>query len=151
MCRWRNSGFTLIELLIVIGIIVLLVAIALPAMQFAREAARRAECANKLKQFGVAFHAYHSDYGTLPPGHIQYRWPPTTLPPNQRTPWLPMLLAHLGEEALHNAYNFDLGLVGHNVEGLKANHTVQLTRLEIMLCPSDSVSTQLDTAWGPPR
>ncbi len=64
----RRSGFTLIELLVVIAIIAILIALLLPAIQQAREAARRTECKNKLKQFGIALHNYHDTHKHFPPG-----------------------------------------------------------------------------------
>lgn len=65
-----NRGFTLIELLVVIAIIAVLIALLLPAVQMAREAARRASCQNKLKQLGVAMHNHHSTYQCFPPGYL---------------------------------------------------------------------------------
>ncbi|MEZ6126391.1 MAG: DUF1559 domain-containing protein [Planctomycetaceae bacterium] len=69
----QKRGFTLIELLVVIAIIAILIALLLPAVQQAREAARRTQCKNNLKQLGLAFHNYHDIYNTFPPAYVDLR------------------------------------------------------------------------------
>jgi prepilin-type N-terminal cleavage/methylation domain-containing protein len=99
-----GRGFTLIELLVVIAIIAILVALLLPAVQQAREAARRAHCRNNLKQMGIALHDYHEIHKTLPPGVV-------TDSNDLRDGWhsgLTLLLPHLEEQTIHNQFDFNL-------------------------------------------
>ena len=94
MARHNPRGFTLIELLVVIAIIGVLIALLLPAVQAAREAARRAQCANNLKQIGLALHNYHDAHGVLPPGYVYqpgyatggFGWASMILPYMEQTP-----------------------------------------------------------------
>ena len=152
----RTRGFTLIELLVVIAIIAVLIALLLPAVQAAREAARRIQCVNNMKQLGLAIHNYVSAQGSLPPGRIWAPKSPGNFPSifagAQNTPWFVMLLPQFEQQALSNAFNFSLGSEGipsNPVAGLVANNTVAATRLSMFLCPSDQSQTfQIPTAYA---
>src|SRR6187431_1964574 len=91
----KRRGFTLIELLVVIAIIAVLIGLLLPAVQAAREAARRAQCVNNLKQIGLAMHNYHDQQGTLPPGTKGCCY----------GTWLSFILPHIEQMSMLNSYN----------------------------------------------
>src|SRR6516164_6961000 len=92
----RRSGFTLVELLVVIAIIGVLIALLLPAVQAAREAARRAQCVNNLKQIGLAMHNYLSAIGQFPPGRVNV-WGAYA-----------QMLPYLNQRPIFDAFNFNL-------------------------------------------
>jgi prepilin-type N-terminal cleavage/methylation domain-containing protein/prepilin-type processing-associated H-X9-DG protein len=122
----KRGGFTLIELLVVIAIIAVLIALLLPAVQMAREAARRSQCNNHLKQLGLALHNYHDTYHVLPWGQGPLGW----------NDWsaFPFLLPYLDQAVLYNTLNFDAGFAN---PGVPQNTTGFRTKLEVLLCPSD--------------
>lgn len=94
--RIRNQGFTLIELLVVIAIIAVLIALLLPAVQQAREAARRTQCRNNLKQWGLALHNYHETANTFPMGANVAQWL-----------WRAALLPYIDQATVYNRINFN--------------------------------------------
>src|SRR5271168_825598 len=103
---WRKrAGFTLIELLVVIAIIAVLIALLLPAVQAAREAARRIQCVNNLKQIGIALHGYHDSYDTFPSGGwISLPSQPQTI--NMNIGWSAVVLPWLEQNAVYGGLNF---------------------------------------------
>lgn len=120
--RVRVAGFTLIELLVVIAIIAVLIALLLPAVQQAREAARRMSCRNNLKQIGLAIHNYESAFGVLPPRRI--------LTSGNVRGWGPSILPYLDQGNLQAIYRFDKNFYDPE------NTTVIQTPLSIFMCPS---------------
>jgi prepilin-type N-terminal cleavage/methylation domain-containing protein/prepilin-type processing-associated H-X9-DG protein len=141
MTRHRR-GFTLIELLVVIAIIAVLIALLLPAVQSAREAARRAQCVNNLKQVGIAMHNYHDVAGSLPPGGMAI----------VDGTWQLFILPYLEQGVLYNAYNMGgtyeipgSGGVKNTDQNLRYGGVCQLTvtsaRINTLTCPSDSINT----------
>src|SRR5580698_8598950 len=108
-----KRGFTLIELLVVIAIIAVLVALLLPAVQQAREAARRTQCKNNLKQIGLALYNYHDSFSLFPPGYVDRNGNPNLTPDNDLGPswgWAAFLLPGMDQAPLYNQINFNLGV-----------------------------------------
>jgi prepilin-type N-terminal cleavage/methylation domain-containing protein len=107
--RSLRRGFTLIELLVVIAIIAILIALLLPAVQQAREAARRTQCKSNLKQIGLALHNYHDTSGCFPPFFIHRTGNATRIAdPDKGANWLVFLLPQLEQSNLYNQWNFNI-------------------------------------------
>ena len=134
LCR-RNNGFTLVELLVVIAIIGILVALLLPAVQAARESARRTQCLSNVKQIGVAHHNYHSVMESFPPG---MRWELPILAAISTSferNWVIDILPYLEQQNVHDAFDFSVPISEDK------NSTARGTVIPSLLCPSDASAT----------
>ncbi len=142
----KRRGFTLIELLVVIAIIGVLIALLLPAVQAAREAARRSQCVNNLKQIGLALHNYVSSQDALPPAgeafsneYPQYGW--ATGP--QNFSMKVRILPYMEQTQAFNSVNFAVSAIwgaGNPsvVDGFNINFTIRHTKIASFVCPSDT-------------
>jgi prepilin-type N-terminal cleavage/methylation domain-containing protein/prepilin-type processing-associated H-X9-DG protein len=143
--RRNHAGFTLIELLVVIAIIAVLVGLLLPAVQAAREAARRAQCISNLKQIALALHAYHDQQGSLPPTTFRYRADATCDGCHYGAIYTfrTMILTQLEEKPLYDAINFSYLYSPWgtgDVYGVPVNTTVAGSLVSAYYCPSDGPS-----------
>jgi prepilin-type N-terminal cleavage/methylation domain-containing protein/prepilin-type processing-associated H-X9-DG protein len=135
----RRRGFTLIELLVVIAIIAVLIALLLPAVQAAREAARRTQCVNNMKQIGLALHNYHDVVGSFPMGAgLEAYSGPGVFSAKQGFSALAAMLPQLGETPTFNAINFSWACEDSSTAlCYMINKTGQSVKINAFCCPSD--------------
>lgn len=137
MLNFKRRGFTLIELLVVIAIIAVLIALLLPAVQQAREAARRSQCKNNLKQLGLAMHNYHDVYKMFPTGSIN-TWQTGQSDWHNRS-FLVSLLPYVDQAPLFNGYNFNIPVrSGNTLNPAQPDNESYIARMiPAYSCPSD--------------
>ena len=166
----RSAGFTLIELLVVIAIIAVLIALLLPAVQSAREAARRAQCINNLKQIGLATLNFESTYTYLPPKGMpvnQTNWNVTdpnvdaqAAIPNIAASYLTMILPYMDQMVIYNQINLNLAASdtsnippctgpGAIHSGLNSVYSVAINNLLCPSSPGPPTINYFNTFWGP--
>ncbi len=153
----RHRGFTLIELLVVLTIIAVLIALLIPAVQAARNGARRLQCENNLKQFGIALSSYAGTLGVYPFGvgaDTDGAVPTYTSTGNRRYSMHSQILPYLEQAALFNALNFNVAPFDPAetgdptvVTGMGANETIAQITLAVFLCPSD-FNRMPSRPWG---
>ena len=125
----RAHGFTLVELLVVIAIIGILIALLLPAVQAAREAARRSQCTNNLKQVGLALHNYHDTFKTFPSGNIEDTVPADGIGAYRTNAWV-RILPFIEQQAAYDLWDFRFDL------DATQNTPARRTPVDTYFCPS---------------
>jgi len=148
---WPRAGFTLVELLVVIAIIGILVALLLPAIQMAREAARRMSCGNNLHQLGVALHEYHDVHNTFPPEVIWHKRgrPPAAVGTQdmngeQRNyTWMTLILPFMEQKPIYDQVNFSQPGLYQVVGGAAQPQALRSIVIKDLLCPSDTMPKEL--------
>ena len=140
----RPRGFTLIELLVVIAIISVLIALLLPAVQAAREAARRCQCLNNMMQIGIALKSYENAFETLPPGVVNPTGPIVDAPNGYHYGWITQILPYLDARPVYRKLDFAADLYAPQ------NASARAVMLGTLLCPSFPGATRSNTGLMPP-
>jgi prepilin-type N-terminal cleavage/methylation domain-containing protein/prepilin-type processing-associated H-X9-DG protein len=138
--KLQRQGFTLIELIVVIAIIAVIIGLLLPAVQQVRQSAARIQCANNLKQIGLALHGYHDDNQALPPGvkcTNASEWGETDAP---GWGWAANLLPYVDQDNLYKKIAFDHSIADPN------NAVARVTPVSVFLCPADSATPTWNAA-----
>jgi prepilin-type N-terminal cleavage/methylation domain-containing protein/prepilin-type processing-associated H-X9-DG protein len=145
MRHQRSRGFTLVELLVVIAIIGILVALLLPAIQAAREAARRTQCTNNLKQLGLAIQTYHDSYKMFPPGAVRPYYGSAACSYPGGLTWIARVLPGLEQQPLYDQIDWELA---NPFSGGLNVTVVAPTKLAALRCPSDPAPAP-NVGYGP--
>lgn len=147
--RPHKTGFTLIEVLVVIAIISILLALLLPAVQSVRESARRMQCINNLKQFGLALHNYHDSHQFLPVNMGPWSIPPIPQTPLNGKGWITSVLPYLDQKPLYDSFAPFFAGDFFGGGGLKAPACRELmrTQLPVLKCPSDGSANGLHQSF----
>lgn len=140
--RSRSSGFTLIELLVVIAIIAVLIALLLPAVQQAREAARRTQCRNNLMQIGLAIHNYEMAHSTLPPGSVNGSTTIEDNPVGYHVGWMVQILPQMDQTVAYRKLDFNEGVYAER------NKSVREHYVSSYICPSSPVEKNVANGVG---
>ena len=140
----KRRGFTLIELLVVIAIIAVLIALLLPAVQQAREAARRTQCKNNLKQLGLALHNYADSHGMFPAGHMDTYTDNVSAGAHHQFSWLTALLPFIDRSTLYNQIDFNADPL-LNAQVNPKFYAVGGVDIPAFICPSDPVGRNNST------
>ena len=135
-----RRGFTIVELVVVVAVISILIALLLPAVQSAREVARRMQCHNNLLQIGLALETYAASSRVYPPGVVDFQGPVSNDPAGYRFGWAARLLPFLEQRNVYNHLNFRLGAFSD------ANVTATDVRLNMFICPSNPMTTPMNYA-----
>lgn len=138
-----RTGFSLVELLVVVGILAALAALLLPAVQNARETARRSQCQNNLRQIGLALAMYHEVLESLPMGGIEWRPPTSVLKWERNIAWSALILPYLEQRQLHEAINFERPFDATD------NTSAASAVIAAYLCPSSRRSRHVAPKRGP--
>ncbi len=137
MSRRNSSGFTLVELLVVIAIIGILIALLLPAVQAAREAARRSQCTNNVKQLSLAMHNYHDTHKQFPPGSMRWTAPFVGSSwQSSHVSWICLILPFIEQSAIHDQINFSDTRPWQSAPA-KPGYLLRKVKISGVLCPSD--------------
>ncbi|MFO0887902.1 MAG: DUF1559 domain-containing protein, partial [Isosphaeraceae bacterium] len=152
----RRAGFTLIELLVVLTVIGILIALLLPAVQAARESARRTQCINHLKQMALALHSYHDQLGSFPVNSVRFLGDPTCISCGYGALYTfrALMLNQVEQGPLYNAINFSYiySPSGQgDVAAIPVNSTVAATRVSVFACPTDRMGDAAASVYGAGR